>query len=395
MAATSVSAASVGTGCIAVRRASHPRAGVSCGRDTRARRGPARPPDTNPRRHRPAAVSPFAEDDAASTGGNEPDSPALDRAKRALAWRASSRAAAADAAATRCPDLDVYTEALLATLGEDWRARAPDQEGAAAEGFSSAGISTALDHLAFERLQALMEKFEVSKAVEVFGTMRQVVVTGAGADTRGFRVPWPRGTAVFELAHEDVHAFAHKTLKAVGAKPAKGSSHRRVRCDPTASDYRYGDVEEALVRAGYAPDVPSVWVLQDVGSVDIGKWNDLVEEIGDLMCAGSEIVAHAPSLGPASSSLILTEDFRSSSGTKTRDAFGAELVRGMAAAGTLARAYTAGELGCEEVDGGALVGQVGVVHGVKQRPSRQETEFYREQVWQIENEDGDEEGFSF
>lgn len=379
MAATSVSAASIGTGCIAVRRASHPRAGVSCGRDTRARRGPARPPDNNPRRHRPAAVSPFAEDDAAPTGGNEPDSPALDRAKRALAWRASSRAAAADAAATRCPDLDVYTEALLATLGEDWRARAPDQESAAAEGFSSAGISTALDHLAFERLQALMEKFEVSKAVEVFGTMRQVVVTGAGADTRGFRVPWPRGTAVFELAHEDAHAFAHETLKAVGAKPAKGSSHRRVRCDPTASDYRYGDMEEALVRAGYAPDVPSVWVLQDVGSVDIRKWNDLVEEIGDLMCAGSEIVAHAPSSGPQAQGA----------------SFGAALVRGLAAAGTLARAYTAGELGCEEVDGGALVGQVGVVHGVKQRPSRQETEFYREQVWQIENEDGDEEGFSF
>ena len=280
--------------------------------------------------------------------------------------------AAADAAATRCPDLDVYTEALLATLGEDWRARAPDREGAAAEGFSSAGISTALDHLAFERLQALMEKFEVSKAVEVFGTMRQVVVIGAGADTRGFRVPWPRGTAVFEVAHEDAHAFAHETLKAVGAKPNKGSSHRRVRCDPTASDYRYGDMEEALAKAGYAPDVPSVWVVQDVGSVDIRKWNDLAEEIGDLMCAGSEIVAHAPA-GPASSALV----------------------RGFAAAGTLARAYTAGELGCEEVDGGALVGQVGVVHGGKQRPSRQETEFYREQVWQIENEDGDEEGFSF
>ena len=71
--------------------------------------------------------------------GSEPDSPALDRAKRALAWRASSRAAAADAAATRCPDLDVYTEALLATLGEDWRARAPDQEVAAAEGSPARG----------------------------------------------------------------------------------------------------------------------------------------------------------------------------------------------------------------------------------------------------------------
>ena len=40
-------------------------------------------------------------------------------------------------------------------------------------------------------------------------------------------------------------------------------------------------------------------------------------------------------------------------------------------------------------------GSGGRPHGVKQRPSRQETEFYREQVWQIENEDGDEEGFSF
>ena len=156
-----------------------------------------------------------------------------------------------------------------------------------------------------------MEKFEVSKAVEVFGTMRQVVVTGTGADTLLGSGCRGRGARrCLELAHEDVHAFAHKTLKAVGAKPAKGSSHRRVRCDPTASDYRYGDVEEALVRAGYAPDVPSVWVLQDVGSVDIRKWNDLVEEIGDLMCAGSEIVAHAPSLGPPSS-LILT-----SAGTK-------------------------------------------------------------------------------
>jgi hypothetical protein len=67
----------------------------------------------------------------------------------------------------------------------------------------------------------------------------------------------------------------------------------------------------------------------------------------------------------------------------------------MASAGTYAKTYGAKELGCEGVDGGALRGQVGVVHGVKQRPSRKETEFYRTEIDRIENEDGDEEGFSF
>ena len=79
---------------------------------------------------------------------------------------------------------------------------------AAAAGFTSADVSSALDHLAFDRLQAIMEKTEVSKGVEVMGTMRQVVVVGAGLDTRAFRIPWPRGTALFELAHRDVHQFA-------------------------------------------------------------------------------------------------------------------------------------------------------------------------------------------
>ena len=43
--------------------------------------------------------------------------------------------------------------------------------------------------------------------------------------------------------------------------------------------------------AGYAPDVPSVWVLQDIGALDVERWNALAEECGDLMCAGSEVVA--------------------------------------------------------------------------------------------------------
>jgi hypothetical protein len=50
----------------------------------------------------------------------------------------------------------------------------------------------------------------------------------------------------------------------VGAKPSRGCSHRRVPCDPTLPGFAYGDMEEAMLRAGYAPDVPSMWVLQEV-----------------------------------------------------------------------------------------------------------------------------------
>ena len=117
MAATSVSVPSVGSGCVAIRRASHPRAGVSCGpsrgrhpNNPRGRKGPA---------PLSAAVSPFAED-AASTGDSpEPDSPELTRAKRALRWRASCVVANKDN--ELCPNLDVYTEALLATLVEHFK----------------------------------------------------------------------------------------------------------------------------------------------------------------------------------------------------------------------------------------------------------------------------------
>jgi hypothetical protein len=35
------------------------------------------------------------------------------------------------------------------------------------------------------------------------------------ATPRAFRMPWPRGTAVFELAHRDVHTFAASALKSV------------------------------------------------------------------------------------------------------------------------------------------------------------------------------------
>ena len=313
-----------------------------------------------------------------------PVSESLSRARRALLWRAE------DAAAAKRP-LDVYTELLVAAAREDVLAGASGAERASSEdafedtnennadGFSGAELSAALDHLAFDALQEIMEQFEVSRGIEVMGTMRQVVVVGSpGFDSRAFRVPWPRGTCVFEFGGADAHAAAAATFKAAGAKPPRGCSHRRVQGDPlhVRSSFTYGDLEERLMRAGYSPEVPSVWLFQDSGFAEAEsarRWRDVCEEATDLMCAGSRVVGHAPPCFSASGS-----------------AFGEALLRELATCGVLAKCVRMTSMGFERDD---APNQPGVFVGTKRRPSAREAEYYREQVVLVETEHGDEEGF--
>ena len=324
----------------------------------------------------------------ASTAAAERDPPSapvsesLSRARRALLWRAE------DAAAAKRP-LDVYTELLVAAAREDVLAGASGAERASSEdasanennadGFSGAELSAALDHLAFDALQEIMEQFEVSRGIEVMGTMRQVVVVGSpGFDSRAFRVPWPRGTCVFEFGGADAHAAAAATFKAAGAKPPRGCSHRRVQGDPlhVRAPFTYGDLEERLMRAGYSPEVPSVWLFQDSGFADAERaqrWRDVCEEATDLMCAGSRVVGHAPPRFSASGS-----------------AFGEALLRELATRGVLAKCFRMTSMGFERDD---APNQPGVFVGTKRRPSAREAEYYREQVVLVETEHGDEEGF--
>jgi hypothetical protein len=318
-----------------------------------------------------------------------PVSESLSRARRALLWRAE------DAAAAERP-LDVYTELLVSAVRDEVLASSSggaraSSEGAFAtepnaDGFSGAELSAALDHLAFDALQDIMEQFEVSRGIEVMGTMRQVVIVGSpGFDSRAFRVPWPRGTCVFEFGGAEAHAAAAATLKAASAKPPRGCSHRRVPSDPfdvAHQPFAYGDLEERLMRAGYSPEVPSVWLFQDSGfgshesGVDaerLSRWRDVCEEATELMCAGSRVVGHVPCF------------FSNPAG-----AFGEALPRELAACGVLAKCFRMTSLGFERDDAPK---QPGVFVGTKRRPSAREAEYYREQVVLVETEHGDEEGF--
>ncbi|MFJ6215485.1 class I SAM-dependent methyltransferase [Streptomyces sp. NPDC092296] len=83
---------------------------------------------------------------------------------------------------------------------------------------------------------------------------RQVVLLGAGLDSRAFRLDWPPGCVIFEIDREGVLAFKHKVLGGLSATPKAA----RV---PIPIDLR-ADWVQALTGAGFDPAAPSVWLAE-------------------------------------------------------------------------------------------------------------------------------------
>ncbi|RSD14913.1 SAM-dependent methyltransferase [Amycolatopsis eburnea] len=84
----------------------------------------------------------------------------------------------------------------------------------------------------------------------------QVVLLGAGLDTRALRLDLPAATRVFEVDRADVLSFKTAVLDAVGARA-------RVRCDRLAVDLAE-DWAGALLTAGFAADRPTTWIAEGV-----------------------------------------------------------------------------------------------------------------------------------
>jgi methyltransferase (TIGR00027 family) len=85
---------------------------------------------------------------------------------------------------------------------------------------------------------------------------RQVVLLGAGLDTRAYRLPWPQGCTVFEIDQERVLAFKQHTLDTLDATP-------RARRVVVAADLRRGWIQ-ALRAAGFDPARPTAWLAEGV-----------------------------------------------------------------------------------------------------------------------------------
>ncbi|MDH6119082.1 class I SAM-dependent methyltransferase [Kitasatospora sp. GAS204B] len=83
---------------------------------------------------------------------------------------------------------------------------------------------------------------------------RQVVLLGAGLDSRAFRLDWPAGCVIFEIDTEGVLAFKHEVLGGLAATPKAA----RV---PIPIDLR-ADWVGALTAAGFDTAAPSVWLAE-------------------------------------------------------------------------------------------------------------------------------------
>ncbi|MGX2993291.1 class I SAM-dependent methyltransferase [Streptomyces sp. JNUCC 64] len=84
--------------------------------------------------------------------------------------------------------------------------------------------------------------------------VRQVVLLGAGLDTRAFRLDWPSGCRVFEMDRAGVLAFKHGVLDGLTAVPKAART-------PVPTDLG-ADWVTALTDAGFDPSAPSVWLAE-------------------------------------------------------------------------------------------------------------------------------------
>jgi len=113
--------------------------------------------------------------------------------------------------------------------------------------------------------------------------IRQVVLLAAGLDARGYRLPWPDGTTVFEVDQPQVIEFKTTTIAGLGAQPTA-----EIRTVPI--DLRH-DWPSALQRAGFDTGQPTAWAAEGLLGFLPGDAQDrLLDNVTALSADGSQLV---------------------------------------------------------------------------------------------------------
>src|SRR6201995_1668504 len=113
--------------------------------------------------------------------------------------------------------------------------------------------------------------------------IRQVVILASGLDARGYRLPWPADTVVFEIDQQQVTDFKTATLAAAGAEPTVD-----LRAGPI--DLR-DDWPTALQQAGLDTSRPTAWVAEGLLAFLPPEAQDrLLDNITELSADGSRLV---------------------------------------------------------------------------------------------------------
>ncbi|HKN39848.1 MAG TPA: SAM-dependent methyltransferase [Acidimicrobiia bacterium] len=114
------------------------------------------------------------------------------------------------------------------------------------------------------------------------GGCRQVVILGAGLDTRAFRLAWPAGSRCFELDLPAVLDFKERALAGSGSGPA--CERILVPADLLR------DWTTPLLTAGFKPGEPTVWIAEGLLIYFTEAENDrLLSEIGAISSPGDRL----------------------------------------------------------------------------------------------------------
>lgn len=116
---------------------------------------------------------------------------------------------------------------------------------------------------------------------------RQVVLLGAGFDTRAFRLPWPPGVRCFELDTPDVLDAKEQVLAAQRAVPG---------CERiTVPGNLLDDWPAALRSAGLRPDQPTAWVAEGLlVYLSPDDVDQLLDRVTSLSAPGRQAGADVP-----------------------------------------------------------------------------------------------------
>lgn len=121
--------------------------------------------------------------------------------------------------------------------------------------------------------------------------IRQAIILASGLDARGYRLPWPAATTVFEIDQPAVLEFKAATLAGLGAKPTA-----ELRAVPI--DLRH-DWPPALCGAGFDTQRPTAWIAEGLLAFLPSEGQDhLLDNITALSTEGSRLVTDTFINGP-------------------------------------------------------------------------------------------------
>ncbi|MGC4946968.1 class I SAM-dependent methyltransferase [Streptomyces sp. DT224] len=142
---------------------------------------------------------------------------------------------------------------------------------------------------------------------------RQVVLLGAGLDTRAFRLDWPSDCVFFEVDRAGVLAFKHQVLTDLSAAP-------KVKRVLVPADLR-DDWVSALTASGFDPAAPSIWLAEGLLFYLPGPAETYLVDTVDLLAAEGSALAFEAKL---EADLLAYRD--SAIYTATREQIGIDLL---------------------------------------------------------------------